>query len=181
MNANKILVAMGVGSMLLCGSAIAAGTTGSGKVTFNGEIINAPCSVDSDSVDQTVYLGQISTKQLAKGGESNEENGKFSIKLLNCELSETDDAIKVTFSGAKDPVDPSLLVIGGQAAGAGIKMIAPGGATVVLGQPTAAYALSPGDNELPFTAVLKGYANQTANPLRAGDFTAVTNFTLSYE
>ena len=45
MNANKILVAMGVGSMLLCGSAVAAGGAGSGKVTFNGEIINAPCSV----------------------------------------------------------------------------------------------------------------------------------------
>ncbi len=32
MKANKILVAMGVGSMLLCGTAFAAGNTGSGKV-----------------------------------------------------------------------------------------------------------------------------------------------------
>ena len=173
---------MGVGSMLLCGSAVAADSAGSGKVTFNGEIINAPCSVDSDSVDQVVYLGQISTKQLAKGGESDEKNGKFSIKLLNCEVTPADDAIKVTFSGSQDPNDTSLLVIGGQAAGAGIKMIAPGGATVVLGQPTAAYTLSNGDNELPFSAVLKGYdVHNAANPLRAGDFTAVTNFTLSYE
>ncbi|WP_287145714.1 fimbrial protein [Aeromonas sp.] len=179
MNANKILVAMGVGSMLLCGSAVAAGGAGSGKVTFNGEIIKAPCSVDSDSVDQIVPMGQISTKQLANGGES--ESADFSIKLLNCEISD-EGAVKVTFSGVQDLVDSSLLVIGGQAAGAGIKMTAPGGAAVVLGQPTAAYTLSNGDNELPFSAVLKGYAvHDAANPLRAGDFTAVTNFTLSYE
>ncbi|WDF89173.1 fimbrial protein [Aeromonas hydrophila] len=179
MKANKILVAMGVGSMLLCGTAFAAGTTGSGKVTFNGEIINAPCSVAPESVDQVVEMGQISTKELANGGESNSK--PFSIKLLNCEISDKEDAVKVTFSGIKDTIDDSLLVIGGQAAGAGIKMTAPGGAAIVLGTPTAAFALTNGDNELPFSAVLKGYADQTANPLKAGTFTAVTNFTLSYE
>ncbi|QSR46278.1 fimbrial protein [Aeromonas veronii] len=181
MKANKILVAMGVGSMLLCGSAFAAaGGAGSGKVTFNGEIINAPCSVAPESVDQVVEMGQISTKELANGGESNSK--PFSIKLLNCEISDAEDAVKVTFSGAKDPVDSSLLVIGGgQASGAGIKMTAPGGAPIVLGTPTSAFTLVNGDNELPFSAVLKGYASQDTNPLTAGAFTAVTNFTLSYE
>ena len=180
MKANKILVAMGVGSMLLCGSAFAAGGAGSGKVTFNGEIINAPCSVAPESVDQVVEMGQISTKELANGGESNSK--PFSIKLLNCEISDAEDAVKVTFSGAKDPVDSSLLVIGGgDAAGAGIKMTAPGGAPIVLGTPTSAFTLANGDNELPFSAVLKGYAKQDTNPLKAGAFTAVTNFTLSYE
>jgi type 1 fimbria pilin len=124
-------------------------------------------------------MGQISTKELANGGESNSK--PFSIKLLNCEISDKEDAVKVTFSGIKDTIDDSLLVIGGQAAGAGIKMTAPGGAAIVLGTPTAAFALTNGDNELPFSAVLKGYADQTANPLKAGTFTAVTNFTLSYE
>ncbi|HEH9401409.1 TPA: type 1 fimbrial protein [Aeromonas sobria] len=181
MKANNILVAMGVGSMLLCGSAVAAGGAGSGKVTFNGEIINAPCSVAPESVDQVVEMGQISTKELVKGGESNSK--PFSIKLLNCEISDKEDTVKVTFSGIKDPVEPSLLVIGGgQAAGAGIKMTAPGtGAAIVLGEPTAAFGLVNGDNELPFSAVLQGYSDQTANPLKAGAFTAVTNFTLSYE
>ena len=56
-------------------------------------------------------MGQISTKELANGGESNSK--PFSIKLLNCEISDKEDAVKVTFSGAKDPVDSSLLVIGG--------------------------------------------------------------------
>ncbi|MFQ2724945.1 fimbrial protein [Aeromonas caviae] len=179
MKANKILVAMGVGSMLLCGSAVAAGGAGSGKVTFNGEIINAPCSVAPESVDQVVEMGQISTKELANGGESNSK--PFSIKLLNCEISDK-DAVKVTFSGAKDPVEPTLLVIGGgDAAGAGIKMTAPGGDPIELGTPTAAFGLVNGDNELTFSAVLKGYAKQDTKPLKAGAFTAVTNFTLSYE
>ncbi|KUE80920.1 fimbrial protein [Aeromonas schubertii] len=177
MKANKIVVAMGV--LLMAGAASAAGQ-GSGKVTFNGEIINAPCSVAPESVDQVVEMGQISTKELVKGGESNSK--PFSIKLENCEITEADDAVKVTFSGAQDPVDSSLLVIGGgQAAGAGIKMTAPGGAPIVLGTPTAAYKLVNGDNQLDFSAVLKGYEDQTTNPLQAGAFTATTNFTLAYE
>ncbi|MCP1266290.1 fimbrial protein [Aeromonas hydrophila] len=178
MKANKILVAMGVGSMLLCGSAVAAGGAGSGKVTFNGEIINAPCSVAPESVDQVVEMGQVSTKELVNGGESNSK--PFSIKLLNCEISDTEDAVKVTFSGASEQ-DGLLLIGGGDAAGAGIKMTAPGGAPIVLGTPTAAFNLVNGDNELPFSAVLKGFTDQTAKPLQAGAFTAVTNFTLSYE
>jgi len=60
-------------------------------------------------------------------------------------------------------------------------MTAPGGAPIVLGTPTSAFTLVNGDNELPFSAVLKGYAKQDTNPLKAGAFTAVTNFTLSYE
>lgn len=178
MNANKVLVAMGVGSILLCGSAVAAGGAGSGKVTFNGEIINAPCSVAPESVDQVVEMGQVSTKELVNGGESNSK--PFSIKLLNCEISDKEDAVKVTFSGASEH-DGLLVIGGGQAAGAGIKMSAPGGSAIVLGTPTAAFNLVNGDNELPFSAVLKGYSDQTANPLQAGAFTAVTNFTLSYE
>ncbi|MGL6163492.1 MAG: fimbrial protein, partial [Aeromonas veronii] len=46
---------------------------------------------------------------------------------------------------------------------------------------TSAFTLVNGDNELPFSAVLKGYADQKDHPLTAGAFTAVTNFTLSYE
>lgn len=180
MKANKILVAMGVGSMLLCGSAFAAGN--SGKVTFNGEIINAPCSVDSNSLDQVVKMGQISTKDLANGGEYSDPDSTFKIKLRQCTIAQNQDSVKITFSGTADPVEPTLLAIGGgDAAGAGIKMIAPGGNPVTLGQPTSAYKLSNGENELVFNAILKGYAKQDDHPIKAGTFTAVTNFTLSYE
>lgn len=123
-------------------------------------------------------MGQVSTKELVNGGESNSK--PFSIKLLNCEISDKEDAVKVTFSGASEQ-DGLLLIGGGDAAGAGIKMTAPGGAPIVLGTPTAAFNLVNGDNELPFSAVLKGFTDQTAKPLQAGAFTAVTNFTLSYE
>ncbi|PJG59650.1 fimbrial protein [Aeromonas cavernicola] len=178
MKANKTLIAMGVASLMLSGAAMAQ--QGSGQVTFNGEIINAPCSVSADSENQVVELGQISIRQLTDGGQSAEK--QFSIVLENCQITAADDAVKVTFGGTVDSVENDLLAIGGgQARGAGIKMFGVSGAPVVLGQATPATTLTNGTNTLVYAAALKGYDDSTANPLVAGAFTAVTNFTLAYE
>jgi type 1 fimbria pilin len=180
MNMNKIVTALGFSAIMVCGSVMAAGNQGGGKVTFIGEIINAPCSVDPDSVDQIVQLGQVSTKELVTGGESDAQ--PFTISLRNCEIDEGLDSIKVTFSGVADPQQADLLVLGsGEAKGAGIAMTAPGGGKVELGKPTAAFKLTNGNNDLVFNAALKGYAAQDVQPLVAGSFTAVTNFVLAYE
>lgn len=37
-----------------------AADQGHGTVTFTGSIIDAPCSIAPESIDQTVNLGQIS-------------------------------------------------------------------------------------------------------------------------
>lgn len=43
---------------------------GHGTVKFTGEIIDAPCSISSDSIKQEIDLGQVSNTSLAKGGSS---------------------------------------------------------------------------------------------------------------
>lgn len=183
MKLNAMTLAIGFGTLMLSNISLADGQ-GSGRVTFNGEIINAPCSVAPESVDQTVEMGQISSRALVNRGESDARI--FSINLENCEIDESNDAVKVTFIGTPDPHDNSLLgFIGGTASGAGILLRGAGGAPIVLGAATPAQAITNGDQSLVFSAALKGYGlaagHQPPEAVTAGEFTASTTFALTYE
>ena len=59
MNTKKIAFIAAMLSGAVMANANAA-DQGHGKVTFTGSIIDAPCSISPDSIDQTVSLGQIS-------------------------------------------------------------------------------------------------------------------------
>lgn len=69
MNTKKIAFIAAMLSGAVMANANAA-DQGHGKVTFTGSIIDAPCSISPDSIDQTVSLGQISNAALANSGTS---------------------------------------------------------------------------------------------------------------
>jgi type 1 fimbria pilin len=166
-------------------SAYAAGIGGSsttdqghGTVTFTGSIIDAPCSITPDTIDQTVDLGEVSDAALANQGSSTPV--PFQIKLENCDISDaSQDAVSVTFQGMQDAVDPSMLGLSGTAAGAGIVITTSAGSQLDLGTASAAQQLQTGPNTLGFTAYLRGEA--AATPVTPGDFSSVANFSLAYE
>lgn len=158
-------------------SAVYAAGAGGGTVTFEGVIIEAACSIDPESVDQTVGLGQVAKSQLAAGGNSSPET--FKIKLKGCDISSlTDNTVTSTFTGAESAAVPGALGIVGDAKGAGIMMEDGSGTTVVLGTATKPQLIQDGNNELIFGAYLKGAATGDITP---GEFTAVTNFSLAYQ
>ena len=41
---------------------------GSGKITFKGEVIDAPCSIAPGDEDQTINLGEVADTVLKSGG-----------------------------------------------------------------------------------------------------------------
>lgn len=69
---------------------------GHGKVTFTGSIIDAPCSISPETVDQTVDMGQVSNVALKNGGKSAPR--QFDIKLEQCDNS-TLKTVTTTFEG----------------------------------------------------------------------------------
>ncbi|MGP2706387.1 fimbrial protein, partial [Serratia marcescens] len=83
MKLNKIMLtavlAFGVSSLAH------AADQGHGKVTFTGSIIDAPCSISPETVDQTVDMGQVSNVALKNGGKSAPR--QFDIKLEQCDNS----------------------------------------------------------------------------------------------
>ncbi|SUQ56326.1 Fimbria A protein precursor [Raoultella terrigena] len=157
---------------------------GSGKVTFWGSIIDAPCSIKNGYGDQRIELGQISNAHLDNGGISTPR--PFNIELENCSFEldpKTNDplynTVKVTFAGGNVPGDMTMLAITGQAAGAGVRIQDFAGQPITLLKPSAGRVLGIGDNTLSFSAYLEKIS--TVTNVTPGDFEAVTNFTLAYE
>lgn len=162
----------------LCANVNAEPNHGSGTVNFVGAIIDAPCSIAPESVDQTVNMGQIANATLETYGESTPQ--KFHIKLEGCAL-ETAKSVDVTFTGPADNVAGDQLKLDGLAKGAAIKMMnAMSGETIKLGSATKFDGLTDGSNTLNFSAKLVKTAAD-ADGIVPGDFTATTTFVLAYK
>ncbi|EPS2709680.1 fimbrial protein [Cronobacter turicensis] len=177
MKFSKVSLAAAMGLMLAAGMANAK-DQGHGKVTFTGSIIDAPCSINPDSIDQTVNMGQISNVALkANGNTGTSVPRNFEIKLENCDVT-TLKTVKTTFTGAEGAIDGALGITG-TAKGASIVLTNGDGQQIKLGQASQAHELQAGNNTLLFSAYLQGEgASATVTP---GDFTAVADFTLAYQ
>ncbi|QJU41469.1 fimbrial protein [Serratia marcescens] len=184
MKLNKIMMAAAV-AFGLSSTAFAA-DQGHGKVTFTGAIIDAPCSINPDSIDQTVELGQISKVALLNGGKSTPRN--FSIDLENCTFAKNTSTgaleknkVALTFTGMESNANPSngLLGITGTAKGASVAITDGSGAVIKLGKPTKDQELQNGSNTLKFAAYLQGDGASNA-VITEGEFQAVADFTLAY-
>ena len=167
-------------------------TEGSGQITFHGHIIDAACSIGADSESQTVELGQISAKQLEDQGVSSPK--VFSIDLENCRMNTateegkppviTAPMVKVTFGGspalnADGTADNNKFGIMGTAAGAGVVITDASSTIIPVGGTSEARELIEGKNTLAFSAYLQGLDDNDA--IKSGEFTSITDFTLSYE
>ncbi len=166
-------LAMGAASM-----SVHAADAGSGRVNFEGKIIEAPCTVAPESTEIPVNLGQVSNKVLANGGHSQTE--VFEIKLLDCDTTAQKN-VTVTFGGMPDMTDTTLLGLLGSASGAGVALLDSSGAQIPVGGNSSAQKLTDGTNVLRFGAYLKGTpGNGSGVPVVPGDFTSVANFALAY-
>ncbi|NIF01848.1 type 1 fimbrial protein [Pantoea sp. Acro-805] len=154
----------------------------SGKVTFTGSIIDAPCSIAPGSVDQTVSLGAISNVVLAENGNTGSSTPqRFTIELEDCVIATpgTKDKVTTRFTGAPSSYDSdSLALVGGTAGGASIQLFANNGAKVKINTPTAEQQLFNGGNTLSFTANVKG--GGSTSTIVPGTFQVPANFVLSY-
>lgn len=177
MSMKKIVLAVAMSSAMGMVSAHAA-DQGHGTVTFIGSIIDAPCSITPDTIDQTVKMGEISNKALQNGGTSSPR--PFDIKLENCDVSGLKDkTVTTTFSGTSAKSNGDLLAITGTAAGAAIALTQDGNTPIKLGHPANPSTIQNGNNTLHFAAYLKGDGASAA--VVPGDFTAVANFALNYQ
>lgn len=177
------VVALGMASMANAEDVVKPVDQGHGKVTFTGAIIDAPCSIHPDSIDQTVNLGQVANSALANGGKSTPR--QFSIDLENCNFNGANakNKVAVTFTGMESKADNDLLGITGTASGASVAITDGSGQLIKLGTPTKAQTLQNGNNTLSFAAYMQGdpkTADGKEVAITEGDFQAVADFTMAY-
>lgn len=154
-----------------------------GVVHFTGDIVNAACSVSTNSDGQTVKLGQYRTATFTAAGIETTPV-PFNIVLNDCDPAVSSLA-SVAFSGQADAVDTDLLSVNASgdnanvASGVGIvikdkasKVLPPNGTTF-----SATQTLLNGTNTFPFTA---NYKSTVAN-VTAGKANADATFMIHYE
>lgn len=150
--------------------ASAAGNTG--KVTFSGEVVDAPCNLapGQDGTDVKVPFGQLSMSQLNAGNVAAQ---KFDIQLQDCDLAaKTAD---ITFTGTTLSGSTTLLETQGSATGLGIGL-----SGITFGTAKAITGLKDtGDNTLTYTATAQRAVSGTN--VTAGDFSAIANFQIAYK
>jgi type 1 fimbria pilin len=174
MKLNKIMLAaaMALGTISMANAA----NQGSGTVTFKGSIIDAPCSIEPGSLDQTVKLGDIASGQLKNGGKSTPQD--VLIKLVGCDV-ETAKDVTTTFSGTESLAVPGLLAMKGTASGASIAINDLDGKLLPLSTASKAKNVEDGQVTLRFSAHLQG--DGASAVITPGEFNSVADFTLAYQ
>lgn len=179
MSIKSKLIMAGLVAMSMASVNAMAAAGNSGKVTFTGEVVDSPCNLapGQDGTDVKVDFGQLSMSQLNAGVKASEP---FVLKLQNCALTTTDSqgttttkTASITFNSTDVDSTNALLTTHGSATGLGIGI---NGYT--FGTEAGLKGVMDGNNELRFTATAQKAAAATA--VTAGDFTAATNFVISY-
>ncbi|MCK6743182.1 fimbrial protein [Enterobacter cloacae] len=173
-NISKTLLAVALGSFI-SGNALAS-DQGSGKITFKGIIIDAPCNIAPDSIDKEIELGQFTTAV------------PVDINLENCQLDAADETatpvtkVDVTFSStATDSADTSLMsnTYAGGAQNVGVRLLDNAESPITLGT-AQTVDLSAGSTTqtLHFKAQMEVVDGKTAT---AGHVESTANYILLYK
>lgn len=152
---------------------------GQGRVTFNGTVVDAPCSISQKSADQSIDFGQLSKSFLQAGGVSKPMN--LDIELVNCDITlfkgvggapaAKKGTVKLAFSGPRvSGHNEELDTSGGT--GTAIVVQAAGKNVSFDGTEGDANTLKDGDNVLHYTAIVKKSSANNAQ-VTEGAFSAV--------
>ncbi|OAT49460.1 type 1 fimbriae major subunit [Proteus hauseri ATCC 700826] len=180
----KLLKVSGLAAVLtlaFAGYANAATVTVSGgTVHFVGQIVAAGCSVDSESMNQTVEMGQVRTAAFAAKGDKSDAKD-FNITLNNCDVAIAKN-VAFSFLGQTSTATDILALSGttdGSAKNVGINIIDQSGVNLKVDGSTfgAKTALVNGRNIIPLTA---RYIS-TGDTVQAGQANAVATFNVQYD
>lgn len=163
--------------LLLSVSALAASSSDSTQITIRGDILETPCKIAPDSVDQTINMGVTPLSTLSVHG-----SGKpvpFTLRLEECTLQSANthrpewQRFTITFVGAADGNDFALQ---GDARGAALRITDRDGNISQPGVPLPAYPLASGENSLHYTLQLV----RDHHAVQEGRYHSAINFRLNY-
>ncbi|MEP8888255.1 fimbrial protein [Enterobacter roggenkampii] len=160
-------------------SAAMSKTVSGGSVHFYGAAVNASCTVDAQSLDQSVMMDQVKVGVFSGPGTWAPPTA-FGIKLENCSDTISQFA-SIAFTGEADPHDPQVFRAGygaDAATGVGIGIFDDKDNVIIPNAtPVAKSALSNGENMLMFNAKYRS----VSPVVTSGSADAVVNFAVIYQ
>ncbi len=167
-----------LGSLVVAGSAHAAGALATVNIQLSGTIVALGCTVDPGDVDKPVDLGEWATKNMKKAGQSTRQV-PFAIHLSGCTAS----GVTTSFTGVRDKVNPELLALKSDeadyASGVAVQIMDNTGQRIPMGKQAPRSVVDESGN-----VVLNFRANYVAtgdDSVRPGTADADTEFTLTYD
>ncbi|OWC73286.1 fimbrial adapter papK [Escherichia coli] len=185
-----VISGTGIARLVGCLPLLLTLSAGAVKVSFDGELLDRPCQIDSASLNQTVQFLERPVKdfQYAPGRWPAE---KFSIRLIECNTNSIWKTVKLKFSGNKETAmreqsEYFLKVTGVNAGKLAIGILDTDGTTLMkLGE---AHSKGQGTRIEDRTVTLdfKAYVQATPDALaqksvQPGEYQSVANFELFYE
>lgn len=150
-----------------------------GDMHFYGAVVNAPCSIEAQSLHQSVMMDQVLTTNFSSRG-SWAAPKTFWIKLDNCSNTLLQFA-SVAFTGSVDANDPQVFKAGfgaDAAKGMGIGIFDSKGDLIIPNSaPISQYPIVDGESVLYFTAKYRAVSEEIV----AGDASAAVNFAVIYQ
>ncbi|HDD8965298.1 TPA: type 1 fimbrial protein [Escherichia coli] len=186
----RLLLAGNIARLTGCLPLLLTLSAGAVNVTFDGELLDRPCQIDSGSLNQTVQFLERPVKdfQVSPGKGPTED---FSIRLVQCNAGTIWKTVKLRFSGDKESAMKGqsayfLKVTGGNAGKLAIGILDTDGTTLMkLGEAHNHGQGTPVDRDtLQFN--FKAYVQATPDALAQksvtpGSYASTADFELFYE
>nr|WP_238485709.1 fimbrial protein [Rahnella ecdela] len=147
------------------------------NINVTGNIVAAPCSVDTGSVSQTINFGQLLGTDLRTAGAASDWKS-FQVRLNNCPAATV--SATAAFSGAVYPGDPTLYLNNGSAANVAIQVVDDATKTSVKNSgSTMTVGIDPAQHNAIFA--LAGRIIAPAGSAGSGDINGVMQMTFTYQ
>ncbi|EMN0396657.1 fimbrial protein [Citrobacter freundii] len=183
---NKALLALAIAA-LTSSNAFADVDGGSGKITFTGTIINAPCAIQAEDIDKQVQLGEVPASYINTNGHSDAVDS--SLHLINCDLPNSDNGsgvpiskVDVTFnSDSVTTEDSSLLsnTFAGGAQNVGVRLLDSSSTNITLGTAKTIDLITDSKTQiLPFMAYMQKVGT---TDVTVGAVAATATYKLTYK
>lgn len=150
---------------------------GHGRLNMRGSIIESACTIDMNSLNQTVDLGVITVGELERNGRSS--SIPFSINLINCTLKKLNPSasnwryFEITFDGENHN---GLFINKGSSQGVGVALSDEKFKPSLPGIPLSQHLLSEGGISIKYYLSL----THDAGKIKAGDFNTSIKYKIDY-
>lgn len=149
---------------------------GHGRVSMLGSIIDTPCAIATDDIDQTVDMGVTRTDEIRRTGVG--EKHPFAVELVNCDLHShlPNKPDKSYFSVMFDGVSKDGIFSVNGADGVGLEIADDEGNVAIPGKSLPERALSQGNQTLNYTLQLV----ENHEHLSGGEYHTSIRFKVDY-
>ncbi|MDC9593016.1 fimbrial protein [Xenorhabdus sp. IM139775] len=170
-----------ISSLFVSSVLMSAAHAADGQIKFTGKITATACKIDSNSANQTVNMGTISSSSF-NGANSTSAPTRFSIKLTDC--PEEYNQAQVKFDGQTDRANSRFLALasnkeGRAAQGVALALYEDDSNTMInIAENSQYQKLIKGQKTNTLNFVAKYIA--TSNTVTPGAGDSVANFTITY-